>query len=373
MTRHSRLTSRIPETACPSLEELASFSDEMPAIAEHLAECVRCRSRLAALRRSTPLGESFEFSTQTGLDEPIRKAANRVRPDSRLGFGAICSVASDERPGERLVVVVIGGKPVKDPMADGPVTVAPISVEREFAAGWDALVDSNELDLAYDCMVEMWNYGQVARVQLDETFGRIHPAAQTRLERMWQETRKGEEVPPVGTHTGPPILGDQDPRLGFERDEIERASAFYTPQVAYVRELAGSLVRLLQERAALGAFHEPALGSAEAEVLADVRGNGFITPPDGNALGHVIRLLEFDVAPGTAGGEALEEEASAWIENENHVPTQMAARDAITWARGAVGRIIGGPSEEDRSAGEIASYITTVRSAASNGRASGTA
>ena len=135
-------------------------------------------------------------------------------------------------------------------MADGPVTVAPISVEREFAAGWDALVDSNELDLAYDCMVEMWNYGQVARVQLDETFGRIHPAAQTRLERMWQETRKGEEVPPVGTHTGPPILGDQDPRLGFERDEIERASAFYTTshRLRMFRELAGSARPSLSSR-----------------------------------------------------------------------------------------------------------------------------
>jgi hypothetical protein len=357
--------SPIPDSECPSLEELSAYDGTYSAVQEHLAECGRCRARLAGIERANAFsGAPFEVRLPSGYKTgAIRSAPRRVRPDSRLEFGALCSVASDERPGERLLAVVIGGKPVKDPMAEGPVTVAPISTERQFASGWDALVDASELDLAYDAMVEIWNYGQVARVQLDETFGRIHPAARDRLEKIWRATRNGDADPPTGGRTGIPIISDQDPRIGFQLQEIEQSRPFYTPHVTHVHELAGSLVRLLRERAQGANFSEPSHGSEEAKVLTDVRGSGFVTPPDRHALGNVIGLLRFDIAPGTAGGYALEEEASAWIENERRTPTQMAARGAIERTRGAVGRVI--PSlRKDSTADEVVAYIETVRSAA---------
>jgi hypothetical protein len=354
----------IPETACPSLEELVRFDEAESSVVEHVAGCLRCQARLAALRTTTAAGEPFALPEPEG-DRAALNTPHRVRPDTRLEFGVICSVASDERPGERLLAVIVGGKPVKDPLADGPVTVAPISLDREYASRLDALIGDGELDLGYDCMVEIWNYGRVARVQLDETFGRVHPASKRRLAALWKAMRSGEGAP-QGMLVGPPILSEDDPRVGFQRDEIERVRPFYTPHVTSLRELAGSLVRLLQERAAVVTFEEPESGTPEADVLTAVRRNGFIVPPEANALGHVIKLLRFDVTPGTVGGSALEEEASAWIENERREPAQMAARGPLERARDAVGRIIPALAS-NRAADETAAYIDVVRAAASAG------
>jgi hypothetical protein len=309
---------------------------------------------LGSLRPATAAVEPFTFPRPKS-HRAERNTPHRVRRDTRLDFGVICSVASDERPGERLLAVVVGGKLVKDPMADGPVTVTPISLDRQCASGWDALVDGSELDLGYDCMVEIWNYGRIARAQLDETFGRVHPAANRRLAALWKAMRNGEEAP-QGVLAGPPILSENDPRVGFQRDEIERVRPFYTPHVTSLRELAGSLVRLLQERASAVRLEEPKSGTPEADVLTALQGNGFIVPPEANALGHVIKLLGLDVAPGTAGGSALEEEASAWIENERREPAQMAARGTLERARDAVGRIIPALAS-NRAAHETAACI----------------
>lgn len=367
MTRETGST-HLPETACPPLEELARFDAEATSLGEHVAECLRCQARLAELRRETRLESSALELRAPKSGNPIRNGPQRVRPDARLDFGAVCSIASDARPGERLLAVVIGGQPVKDPQSDGPITVAPISREWDYAAGWDALLEESELDLDYGCMVEVWNYGRVARVQLDEAFGRVHPAARQRLLTLWQARRSGGNAPQgiQGTRVGPTILSEHDPRVSFQSDEIERTRPFYTPHVTSVRELAGSLVRLLQERAALATFAEPALATAEADVLRAVRGTGFIVPPEGHALGRVIRLLEFDVAPGTPGGSALEEEVSAWIENERRQPAQMAARGVFERARDAVGRIIPPLADRDRSQDELTAYIDVVRAAARN-------
>lgn len=349
-----------PETTCPSLEELVLFGEAR--LAEHVSACLRCQARLANLRDEAAAGEPVSPPQLKGGRDG-RNVPHRVRPDTRLDFGVICSVASDEAPGERMLAVVLGGKPVKDPLADGAVTVAPISLDREYASAWDALIDGGELDLGYDCMVEIWNYGQVARVQLDETLGTVHPVAKRRLEGLWKATRNGAEAPRE-SRAGPPILSESDPRVGFQRDEIERVRPFFTPHVKAVRELAGSLVRLLQEHASAVRFAEPASGTPEADVLTAVRGNGFVVPPEGNALGHVIKLLGLDIAAGTAGGIALEEEASAWTENELREPAKMAARNALERARDAVGRILPALAT-NRLADETAAYVEIVRLAAS--------
>lgn len=350
------------ETTCPSLEELVFVGEGNSPVAEHIAACVRCRARLASLREEAPPAEPLSLPQLKG-GRAGRRMPHRVRPDTRLDFGVICSVASDERPGERMLAVVLGGKPVTDPLADGAVTVAPISLDRESASAWDALIDGGELDLGYDCMVEIWNYGQVARVQLDETLGTVHPVARRRVEGLWRATRNGADAPPE-SRVGPPIVSERDPRVGFQRDEIERVRPFFTPHIKSVRELAGSLVRLLQERASAVTFAEPVSGTPEADILTAVRGNGFIVAPEGNALGHVIKLLRFDIAAGTAGGIALEEEASAWTENELREPAQMAARSTLERARDAVGRIIPALAS-NRVAEETAAYVEIVRAAAS--------
>ncbi len=369
--------SGLPDSICPSLEELAistdetseEMSDEMSALEAHLAQCARCRARFAVLQ-AAPESEPFSFPSTLGVGKPIRGLPRRVRNDSRLEFGAICSIASDERPGERLIVVVIGGRPVKDALVDGPITVVPISVVTQYASNWDVLVDASDLDLAYDCMVETWNYGQIARVQLDEAFGSVHPSALHRLELVWQAIRKGDEVAPDDAGTGPRILSAQDPRIAFQSDEVEGTRSFYTPHVTQVRELAGSLVTRLRERAAtIAEADEPPTGSVEAEVLAEVRGRGYIAAPDGHALGKLISLLGVDVGPGTPEGDALEEEASAWIENERFEPALVAARgSAIGRVRGVVGRLIPGHAGDDRLAQEVAAYVETVRRAAAEPR-----
>lgn len=357
--------SPLPETECPSLEELpAQGSKAVGQLALHLNECPRCRARLAMLNASddTPPVEVTPPAGEAGL----RSTPQRVRPETRLDFGVICSIASDQRPGERLLAVVVGGPAVKDPAIDAPLTVAPISIDSEYASQWDALLAASELDLGYECMVEVWNYGRVARVQLDESFGRVNPAACRRLQGLWEALRGRQEEPHGVERVGPAILSEVDPRVAFQSDEIARVRDFYTPHVDSVRELAGSFVRLLQERARLVAFSEPSPGTIEAEVLTAVRGNGFVTPPESHALGRVVKLLAVDVSEGSVGVAALEEEASAWLENERNDSTQLAARGAFERARVAVGRII--PALAPRGIEEdTAIYVADVVASASSG------
>ena len=352
-------TSNLPESRCPSVEELATLRDSAT-VQAHLSECLRCRTRVAVLDSENGQAAQLALSLPN-QSETIRNAPQRFRAEtSRLDFGAICSVASDEAPGERLLVVLLGGRPLKDPADEGAVTVAPISTDDHLAAGWDELIKANELDLAYDCMIEMWNYGQVARVQLDESFGHVHTNVRARLERSWQAIRSGAEQAPDGSVTGPPVLSELDPRIAFHRDEIERVRPFYTPKVESVRELAGSLVHLLQTRLRVVSCDEPVAGSAEADVLRGARGSGFVVAPDANALGRVIAWVGLDISAGTEGASALDEEASAWIKNERHDPALMAARSRTTRVREAVGHLLGRNSDE---VAEIDSYLTTVRAA----------
>jgi hypothetical protein len=151
----------------------------------------------------------------------------------------ICSIASDERPGERLLVVLLGGLPLRDPHSPGALTVAPLSIERRYASGWDLLVGRDESALAYDCIVELWNYGRAGRVQLDELFGVLGETALAQLQRMWEAILgSNAEVAPAGVKVGPPIISACDPRLGFQRAEVARAAAFYTPWVEQVIKLS---------------------------------------------------------------------------------------------------------------------------------------
>lgn len=355
----------VPSDRCPSLVELAaSLEAQTSSVKEHLAECLRCRTRLAGLKGTVADPELADLAPLPTQKVVIRNRPHRVRPDSKLELGAICSIASDERPGERLLVVIIGGKPVKDPLADGAVTVAPISIERHFAAGWDGLVDAAESALAYDHMIELWNYGQISRVQLDESFGSVHAAARTRLEKLWDAVRSGAEQAPDETKVGPAILAEEDPRIAFQLAESERVRAFYNPSVTYVHELAGLLVRLLQEKGAAAAVPVASADPHETEILKSVTGNGFITAPNGAALGRVISLFGLDVAPGTEGGVALEEEASAWIENEGRGPVRLAAHRAMARARDVFGRVIPSLGEREETSDEVAAYLATVRAAA---------
>ncbi len=345
--------------ACPSLEELASGLSDLEAtgLSDHLASCLRCRARAESLARSGAAAVG-PIALPAPLDRPIRNMPKRVRPDTPLVFGSICSVASDARPGERLVVVVIGGAALKDPETQGSVTVAPISIERHFASGWDALVEMNESGLDYEFMIELWNYGRIAHAQLDESFGGLHPAACKRLEVLWRAVREGAGAAPTEACVGPAILDDEDPRIGFQREEIDRAAAFYTPGIESVAELSGSFVRLLRERDLVSPISVEE-GSREAKVLAHIRGSGFILPPDSKALGRVINLLAVSVEKGTDGGARLEEEASAWIENEQP-ELQLAARKPLAGLR-RIGRKL------RRHSDDVEDYVATVRAAAGNG------
>jgi hypothetical protein len=354
------------DQACPSQEELvAALEVEDSSVSEHVARCLRCRARYESLACSED-GEMALVHAPSASTVPIRDQPHRVRPDSKLDFGTICSIASDDRPGERLLVVVLGGPPVKDPQANGAVTVAPISIERAYAAGWDALVDQNESALAYDSMVELWNYGRVSRAQLDEVFGTVYAAARTRLEHTWKAMRENAEAAPTGARVGPTIVGDLDHRIGFQRDEIGRAAAFFNPWVDHVIELSGSLIRILRDRAA-GSQIAVAEGSPEAIVLNGIRGGGFITPPHPHHLGRVIRLLDVDVDTNTEAGRALDEEASAWVENDSQSSMQLAARGLFARTRGAVGRVIPALADKEPRRDEVETYVAAVREAARTG------
>lgn len=220
--------------SCPSLDELRGQLERADeAIARHLESCRRCRALLLLIAEqgsSLPSPAAAAAEPQP-LGEP---SAEEVRRPIDVTEGAVVIASSPEAPGELLVALVLDTE-FEAAGRDGLI-VAPLSTETEFATDADVVLTRAQTLLGYEVMAEIWNHGTLLREQLEEQRGVVESDAWETLAALYaaaigefEDEAEEAQTTAVPVGDGPPIIADEDRRLLFQDEEIERAQRFYLP------------------------------------------------------------------------------------------------------------------------------------------------
>lgn len=149
-------------------------------------------------------------------------ADKQVTPDA----GQVWSV---EVPGA-LQLYLAAILDVCDSASDDLLAIAPISTDIEFAAEDDLVLSSDESPVAYEFMIEAWNYGTVARDCLREYQGILNDQLLSYLLALYTHcvtdeplesvcSREGISCDELRMHTGSVLEDQDDPRVYFRRRE----------------------------------------------------------------------------------------------------------------------------------------------------------
>ena len=230
-------------STCPALSELFA-AEPSASVSAHVAGCRRCQVLLASEdeRVAVDLAEAGEWSVESA--EP--QAGEVV---------LVAAPASDEYL--PAVVAKVG---------DETVTVVPLSGEVEAASEWDLLLDRGVL--GYQAMAEAWNFGTVLPEQVGERVAKLTADTFEQLRQLLRAAASSAPVP-EGIPIGVSIGGDDDPRLLFHDEEVERVHVFWEPTLA----LAGAatlaqLVAHRREELALAPEELESVSMAESGWLA---------------------------------------------------------------------------------------------------------
>jgi hypothetical protein len=220
--------------SCPSLDELrGQLESANEAIARHLETCRRCRALLRLLsEQPAPLPSSATAPTEP---ESIGEssAAAEQRPTD-VAEGAVVVASSPHAPGELLVAVVLDTE--SEAAGTDGLVVAPLSTETPLVTDADVVLSRGQTPLGYEVMAEIWNHGTLLREQLEEQRGHVEGNAWEKLAALYaaaigelEDEAAGAQMTAVPVGDGPPIIADEDPRLLFQDEEVERAQRFYFP------------------------------------------------------------------------------------------------------------------------------------------------
>lgn len=227
--------------SCPNLDELrGQLESADEAIARHLESCRRCRAllRLLAEQAAQLSPPALAPAEPQAVGEP--SAAAEQLP-THVAEGAVVVASSPAAPGELLVAVVLDTE--SEAAGIDGLIVVPLSTETQLATDADVVLGRAQTRLGYEVMAEIWNHGTLLREQLKEQRGGVDGSVWEKLAALYAAAtgeleEEAEEVQtiavPVGD--GPPVIADDDPRLVFQDEEIERAQRFYLPAA---RLLAG--------------------------------------------------------------------------------------------------------------------------------------
>lgn len=220
--------------SCPNLEELRSQLERTDeAIARHLETCRRCRALLRLLaEQGAPLPES---ATRPAEPESIGAPAKteEQRPTD-VSEGAVVVASSRAAPGELLLAVILDTQ--SEAAGTDGLVVAPLSTETQFASDADVVLNRAQTQLDYEVMAEIWNHGTLLREQLEEQRGFVEDNAWAKLVALYataidelEDEGKAAQIIAMPVGNGPPIIADDDPRLLFQDEELERSQRFYLP------------------------------------------------------------------------------------------------------------------------------------------------
>lgn len=204
---------------CPPLGDLHG---EDPQTQAHVERCPRCQALLALVADEGP-----ELGDREMPDFP-RAALPERAPRAERAIGEIVAIDGEEAAALLLAVVCAWG--------DAALEVAPIATETRWATEWDLLLDPGDSSLGYCAMVEVWNHGPVLADQVTESLGGLGDPARSQLEALYAAVFTGADPPEA--RTGPPVRSEADPRVSFQRTEIERARCYWPQPPAEQGETA---------------------------------------------------------------------------------------------------------------------------------------
>ena len=116
---------------------------------------------------------------------------------------------------ERLVVILYSD----DDM--GFITVAPISIEIQYAAEYDYIaVGNDKLPFNFAFMVETWNETAVLPAALSQKVGELNNRVVALMLFLWRMYIVGESLE-YWEEVGPKIVDPQDGRIQFQNEEVE--------------------------------------------------------------------------------------------------------------------------------------------------------
>ena len=195
---------------CLSFSELVELADDESHIAtEHLSECVRCQALLKALggKPSPPAKKESPFVSLGSSDVGITP-------------GAVVSVTdpAGTLSGLAIVIAELGWA----------VDVVPLSDEVRAPTEMDVFLPTSLL--GYDAIAQTAHRGQVLREQIHDVVAVDAALAET------------VASPSDDALTGPPVIGDQDPRLQAGRDWGERHQALFAAARALAEDDLGAVV-----------------------------------------------------------------------------------------------------------------------------------
>lgn len=243
------------QRACPSAVELLEYITGVvdpryrDVITAHLAHCDACRIIVKAIQaaewkpdlaqgddeRPARVPADLRLASAAGVDR-FKKASHQPQP-LRARFGQIwaTSPVSDSTVvwGETRLVVALGEE------ADGALTgraslsVAPISLDLAYQSDRDLLVPAEASPLGYPFMIEVWNEVVLLRPQLLRCLGVLDQPFKRSLGLLYQvQLGAGIDLNLVSQHLGPAITSADDPRVGFQEQEVEACEYLRAPLLA---------------------------------------------------------------------------------------------------------------------------------------------
>ncbi len=254
---------------CPSFSELCA-ADASAMLAEHLSVCPRCRGLVARLDRSEP-----------ALGQPLRAVAPRATAGPAPQPGGVWTFWAPEVE-EYVVAAVLE-------VGEADVLVTPVVAETLWAS--DADIGLTADVLGYAALAAVWASDHLLTEQAVKAVGVLSEERLAVLSAGYDEFFAGETVPSAA---GPPVLGDDDPRLAAHAALADELRPFYSPwSLLHVAEELGPVLEHRREDVGLGLEGFSARLDVQPGVWAafeTAAGDPFTTIPV-RAIGDALREL----------------------------------------------------------------------------------
>lgn len=197
---------------CPSLVDLFDPAG-LPTVEQHVTRCPRCQS----FRREHHF-QGARTSGATAAEQWLTPAQPISIWPGSLDLGTVLSAVVDHLD-EYLVCVVVDAD-------EQEAVVAPIAETQAYTTNWDLMIE--EAVLGYPAMAEVWNTGTILVEQAAEIVGKLTEPLAEALEQLYDAMLENHS-PPEHLPIGSPVLAERDPRLVFQRQELDRVRAYWMP------------------------------------------------------------------------------------------------------------------------------------------------
>jgi hypothetical protein len=137
-------------------------------------------------------------------------------PPTDIDVGTIVRVHADDVE-LALVAIVVD-------LCDDEADVLPLSVEVDYAAGYDVLLD--QAVLGYRSMVQAWNGGTIEVDQVVDHLAVVDDATLDAIDDVYDAALLGDDSPP-DANVGSIVVADEDIRRDFQLHSREFAEHFY--------------------------------------------------------------------------------------------------------------------------------------------------